>query len=142
MEESGFTLIELVVVILILGILTAVGVPSYISLQARADKSAAETNVRAITSDIEAYYSDNGTFTGISAQVLHDNYDSSIVVSPTPQVYVHASSDGSSFVACAKSHGYYGYKDGPAAIVAPSSTRPTIANTLVTAADCDPSNTL
>jgi general secretion pathway protein G len=120
-EQAGFTLIELVVVILILGIMVSISVPAYLKLQERADKSAAMTNVRAVTSDVEAYYADNGTFNGISATVLHNNYDTTV---DTSLIQVASTSGGTSFILCSKSHGFYGFKLGPAALVDSSATAP------------------
>ncbi len=61
-EESGFTLIELLVVLVIIGVLLAIAVPSYLGFKKRAEKSAAQSNVRAAIPAMEAYYSDNGTY--------------------------------------------------------------------------------
>ena len=45
-EESGFTFIELLIVLVIIGILLAIAVPSYLGFKTRAEKTAAESNVR------------------------------------------------------------------------------------------------
>jgi prepilin-type N-terminal cleavage/methylation domain-containing protein len=58
-EESGMTLIELLIVSMIIGILTSVATPSYIGLRQNADKAAASANLAAIVPDIEWYAYDN-----------------------------------------------------------------------------------
>src|SRR2546429_6488989 len=49
-----FRSIELLVVIIILGILLAIAVPSYLSFKDRANKSAAQANVRSVLPQAEA----------------------------------------------------------------------------------------
>ena len=68
--ERGFTLIELLVVIIILGILLAIAVPSYLGFRDRAANNAAKANLRAALPSAEAYYADNGTYSGMDAADL------------------------------------------------------------------------
>lgn len=55
-KEKGFTLIELVMVIVIIGILAAVAIPRFASLRSDARKAACDGNVGAIRGAISAYY--------------------------------------------------------------------------------------
>ena len=69
-EESGFTLIELLIVLVIIGILLAIAVPSYLGFKDRANQTAATANVRATIPSAEAFYSDNGVYTGMDVAAL------------------------------------------------------------------------
>jgi prepilin-type N-terminal cleavage/methylation domain-containing protein len=79
-REEGFTLIELLVVIVIIGILLAIAVPSYLGFKDRANQSAASADVRSAIPAAEAYYADNGSYTGMTEALLKANYDSGVDV--------------------------------------------------------------
>ena len=66
--------------IIIIGILLAIAIPSYLSFRARAERSASQANVRASIPGVEAYYADH-TATGYSALTLaklQASYDAGI----------------------------------------------------------------
>jgi prepilin-type N-terminal cleavage/methylation domain-containing protein len=54
-EEQGFTLVELLVVVVILGILAGVGIQQFGNVQERARQSAHEANVKVLTSAAQMY---------------------------------------------------------------------------------------
>lgn len=65
--QKGFTLIELMIVIAIVGILAAVALPAYQDYTARAQMSEALTLAEGQKSAVVEYYSDNGTFPNTNA---------------------------------------------------------------------------
>ena len=62
--KKGFTMIELIFVIVILGILASVAIPRLAATREDAEISAAVANLRTLVSDATAYYTAKGTLTG------------------------------------------------------------------------------
>jgi MSHA pilin protein MshA len=59
MKRRGFTMIELIMVIVILGILAAVGIPRYIDLSSQAKTSAAKGAIGTIRAAVSMAYAQN-----------------------------------------------------------------------------------
>jgi len=59
MKRKGFTLVELVIVIAILGILAAVAIPAYANLQEEARSSQAQATLGSFRSALGIYYAKN-----------------------------------------------------------------------------------
>lgn len=69
-DERGFTLLELMIVVIVLGILIAVAGPTYLSFKDKARKSAAAANLRNVVEALNAYANDN--FAGASTSTDPD----------------------------------------------------------------------
>ena len=61
-SQKGFTLIELMIVVAIIGILAAIAIPNFIRFQLKAKTSEGKVNVAAIRTSEEAYFSEFGTY--------------------------------------------------------------------------------
>jgi type IV pilus assembly protein PilA len=72
-EDEGFTLIELMVVVLIIAILLAIAIPTFLGAQDRARDRGAQSDLRnALTAAKTIATDDEGQFTGITETSLSD----------------------------------------------------------------------
>jgi len=73
-SEKGFTLIELMIVIAIIGILAAIAIPQFSAYRKRSYNSAAQSDLRNAATAQEAYFVDYQTYTSVIANVAGATY--------------------------------------------------------------------
>jgi type IV pilus assembly protein PilA len=61
-NEKGFTLIELMIVVAIIGILAAIAIPNFLRFQAKSKQSEAKTNLGGIFTAEISYFGENSFF--------------------------------------------------------------------------------
>jgi type IV pilus assembly protein PilA len=68
-RESGFTLIELMVVVLIIAILIAIAIPTFLGARQRAQDRAGQSNLRNGLTAEKTFYTDNQAYTAVTANM-------------------------------------------------------------------------
>ncbi len=105
-EEQGFTLIELMVVVLIIAILIAIAIPTFLGARSRAQDRAAQSDLRngltaekTVYTDGQIYSSDTST-AGLKGVEASLNWGGAISTKPALKVFVGDSSVGTSDIVC------------------------------------------
>jgi prepilin-type N-terminal cleavage/methylation domain-containing protein len=85
-KQKGFTLIELMIVVAIIGILAAVAIPKFAEMLEKAREGATKGNVGAIKSAVSIFYGDN---TGVFPTSLTDDQFKNYLAAIPPVKVTH-----------------------------------------------------
>lgn len=107
-EDRGFTLIELMVVVLIIAILIAIAIPTFLGARKRAQDRAAQSNVRNALTAEKTHYTDTQAYTATAADLTAiepslDYVTSSAAMTEAKDILVTVSSTGVSVCLAAES---------------------------------------
>lgn len=99
-SNRGFTIVELLIVIVVIGILAALVIVTYTGIQQKARDTERKTDINAIHGQVEAFYAQNGSYPalaevntaswrtanmkGLDAAALQDPKGSSQALAATP----------------------------------------------------------
>lgn len=82
-NENGFTLIELVIVVAVIGILTAIAIPSYGAIQKMAKQASVDGTMNHRLTEIAAVYAQDGETAARTAANTRTPTEANIFVLPT-----------------------------------------------------------
>ncbi|MFP2906983.1 prepilin-type N-terminal cleavage/methylation domain-containing protein [Pyxidicoccus sp. 3LFB2] len=68
-RNRGFTLIELMIVVAIIGILAAIAIPNFIKFQARSKQSEAKANLKGLFTSQKSYFQEKDRYSGIAGAI-------------------------------------------------------------------------
>lgn len=97
-DDQGFTLIELMMVVLVIAILLAIAIPTFLGARSRANDRAAQSNLRNANTNALVFYTDHQQFTADVAQLTavdaSVSYTNTLAVVDSRTVYVEVPAAG------------------------------------------------
>ncbi|HEX4048498.1 MAG TPA: type II secretion system protein [Elusimicrobiota bacterium] len=94
-ERRGFTLIELMIVVAIIGILSAIAIPKFASLLRKSSEAASKGNLASLRSALTVYYGDmEGVYPSqLASLTVSGTYLAEIGVAKTPNYHADSSAE-------------------------------------------------
>ena len=128
-RQSGFTIVELLIVIVVIGILATLVIVTFTGIQQKARNSQRQTDINALDSHLEAYYAQNGVYPSIG-QMNDSSWVSANMKGLDPEALKDPKGSAQTLAATTSSTEYgYAAKAGASACPDPS--------TLTDLATCD-----
>jgi prepilin-type N-terminal cleavage/methylation domain-containing protein len=109
-QQKGFTIVELLIVIVVIGILATLVIVTFSGIQQRARDTQRQTDINAIQGHVEAYYASTGNYPTLA--MLLDNAAGGFVPKYMKGLDPEAlaAPDGTDIAAAAAANGHYQYE--------------------------------
>ena len=85
-RDEGFTLIELMVVVMIIAVLIAIAIPSFLGFRKSAQDRSAQSEIRNVLLSEKAFWLDNGDYTETAADITAFEPNANLAAAPADGV--------------------------------------------------------
>jgi type IV pilus assembly protein PilA len=96
--SEGFTLIELMVVVMIIAVLIAIAIPSFLGFRKSAQDRSAQSDIRNVLLSEKAYWLENGDYTQTAAHITALEPNADVVGGPAAGVFMDLNAASSDIV--------------------------------------------
>ncbi len=96
-NQKGFTIIELLVVIVIIGILVALALPNLFAAQARGRDTERKNDLKNLQQKLETYFNDNGQYPAAASWSTDIGASTEDTTDPRNNTYTYTTTDQSDY---------------------------------------------
>ncbi len=97
-KDEGFTLIELMVVVMIIAVLIAIAIPSFLGFRKSAQDRSAQSEVRNVLLSEKAFWLEEGDYTETAADITALEPNAQIAAAPADGVFIDLNAASSDIV--------------------------------------------